>query len=105
MFETQGGGRNRTRDLHKKESAFILPSDHWTDMWFVRGSQRQRPRHMHNRHTGSLCSHSQRNIPEVSGTHAGSQLTLPVMCCAGHAPTVVCSLPIRLQVCKRKCKY
>ena len=30
MFETQGGMRNRTRDLHKKGSAFILSSNHWT---------------------------------------------------------------------------
>ena len=30
MFETQGGTRNRTRDLPKKGSAFILSSDHWT---------------------------------------------------------------------------
>ena len=30
MFETQGGTRNRTRDLQKKASAFILSSDHWT---------------------------------------------------------------------------
>ena len=32
MFETQGGTRNRTRDLPKKGSAFILSSDHWTYM-------------------------------------------------------------------------
>ena len=31
MFETQGGTRNRTRDLPKKGSAFITSSDHWTD--------------------------------------------------------------------------
>ena len=30
MFETQGGTRNRARDLPKKGSAFILSSDHWT---------------------------------------------------------------------------
>ena len=30
MFETQGRTRNRTRDLPKKGSAFILSSDHWT---------------------------------------------------------------------------
>ena len=30
MFETQGGTRNRTRDLPKKGSAFITSSDHWT---------------------------------------------------------------------------
>ena len=30
MFETQGGARNRTRDLPKKGSAFITSSDHWT---------------------------------------------------------------------------
>ena len=32
MFETQGGTRNRTRDLPKKGSAFITSSDHWTSM-------------------------------------------------------------------------
>ena len=32
MFETQGGTRNRTRDLPKKGSAFITSSDHWTRM-------------------------------------------------------------------------
>ena len=32
MFETQGGTRNRTRDLPKKGSAFITSSDHWTAM-------------------------------------------------------------------------
>ena len=32
MFETQGRTRNRTRDFPKKGSAFILSSDHWTDM-------------------------------------------------------------------------
>ena len=30
MFETQGGTRNRTRDLPKKGSAFVTSSDHWT---------------------------------------------------------------------------
>ena len=30
MFETQGGTRNRTRNLPKKGSAFITSSDHWT---------------------------------------------------------------------------
>ena len=30
MFETQGGTRNRARDLPKKGSAFILSSNHWT---------------------------------------------------------------------------
>ena len=30
MFETQEGTLNRTRDLPKKGSAFILSSDHWT---------------------------------------------------------------------------
>ena len=30
MFETQGGTRNRTRDLPRKGSAFITSSDHWT---------------------------------------------------------------------------
>ena len=30
MFETQGGTRNRSRDLQKNGSAFILCSDHWT---------------------------------------------------------------------------
>ena len=30
VFETQGGTRNRTRDLPKKGSAFIMSSDHWT---------------------------------------------------------------------------
>ena len=30
VFETQGGTRNRTRDLPKKGSAFITSSDHWT---------------------------------------------------------------------------
>ena len=29
VFETQGGTRNRTRDLPRKGSAFILSSDHW----------------------------------------------------------------------------
>ena len=29
MFETQEGTRNRTRELQKKRSAFILSSDHW----------------------------------------------------------------------------
>ena len=32
MFETQGGTRNRTRDLPKEGSAFITSSDHWTKM-------------------------------------------------------------------------
>ena len=32
MFETQGRTRNRTRDLPKKGSAFILSSDHWTSV-------------------------------------------------------------------------
>ena len=30
MFKTQVRTRNRTRDLPKKGSAFILSSDHWT---------------------------------------------------------------------------
>ena len=30
MFETQGGTRNRARDLTKKVSAFITSPDHWT---------------------------------------------------------------------------
>ena len=34
MFETQGGTRNRARDLLKKGSAFITSSDHWTDMCY-----------------------------------------------------------------------
>ena len=29
-YETQGGTRNRTRDLPKRGSAFITSSDHWT---------------------------------------------------------------------------
>ena len=32
VFETQGRTRNRTRDLPKKGSAFILSSDHWTTL-------------------------------------------------------------------------
>ena len=31
MFETQERTRNRTRDLPKKGSAFILSSDHWSN--------------------------------------------------------------------------
>ena len=36
VFETQRGTRNRTRDLQKKGSAFILSSDHWTELWLPR---------------------------------------------------------------------
>ena len=31
MLETKGGTRNRTQDLPKKGSAFILSSDHMTE--------------------------------------------------------------------------
>ena len=36
MLETQGGTRNRTRDLPKKGSAFVTSSDDWTGMWRVK---------------------------------------------------------------------
>ena len=32
VFEIQGGTRNRTRDLCKKESDFITSANHWTAM-------------------------------------------------------------------------
>ena len=41
MFETQGGTRNRTRDLPKKGSAFITSSDHWTAVAGMAGHQMQ----------------------------------------------------------------
>ena len=40
MFETQGGTRNRTRDLPKKGSAFILSSDHRTNNCGLRAAAR-----------------------------------------------------------------
>lgn len=33
MFAIQKGMRDRTRDLQKKGSAFIMSSDHWTATW------------------------------------------------------------------------
>ena len=44
MFETQGRTRNRTRDLPKKGSAFILSSDHRTnDGVFIEHSSESLP--------------------------------------------------------------
>ena len=41
--QTQGGTRNRTRDLRKRGSAFITSSDHWTE-WVKASSKSSRRR-------------------------------------------------------------